>query len=399
MAIDTIGTNAIANDAVTAAKIPAGAVDADITTLPDGSVSTAKLADNAVTGAKLYAKNLGRRNILINGAMRVHQRGTTGQPVGGYGYGCDRWRGYNSGTARYDVVQESITDLAQFNSCYKLTVTTAQSSYGSDISVPIEQSIEGTNTARLSFGTSNAQTVTVSFYVKSSVTGDFACALFNGSPITRSIVQNWTVNSANTWERKTLTFAGDTSGTWRTDKLVGMYVALASIGGSSGTARASAANTWEAGYKNHLANSTNLFATNSATMRFTGIQIEVGDTATDFEHLPYVEDLQLSERYFQLLRAGSVGTAENGSRASFGHRCQTEMRNPPTISLDATRGHLNQPQGGPNQKTTMNNVFWGVTQSEHGGFLVIDTSDSWMTTGRLIFTAGTTGMVKFDAEL
>ena len=282
------------------------------------------------------AENLGHRNILINGALRVHQRGSTGQPVGGYGYGCDRWRGYNSGTARYDVVQESITDLAQFNSCYKLTVTTAQSSYGTDISVPIEQSIEGTNSARLSFGTSNAQTVTVSFYVKSSVTGDFSCALFNGSPITRSIVQNWTVNSANTWERKTLTFAGDTSGTWRTDNLVGMYIALASIGGSSGTARASAANTWEAGYKNHLANSTNIFATNSATMRFTGIQIEVGDAATDFEHRSYAEDLALCHRYYVKDDIGQIHgyvirQSDNLKRANI--QFPQTMRADPSITL------------------------------------------------------------------
>ena len=339
MAIDTIGTNAIANDAVTAAKIPAGAVDADITAIPDGSVSTAKLADNAVTGAKLFSENLGRRNLLINGSMRVHQRGTTGQPVGGYGYGCDRWRGYNSGTARYDVVREDVTDLATFHSCYKLTVTTAQSSYGSDISVGCEQSIEGTNAARLSFGTSNAQTITVSFYVKSSVTGDFACAIFNGNPIDRSIVQNWTVNSANTWERKTLTFAGDTSGTWRTDSLAGMYIALASIGGSSGTARASAANTWEAGYKNHLANSTNIFATNSATMRFTGIQIEIGDAATPFEHFSFGEDLRLCERYYQEYECCAQEWIYNEGNAATHKWWQsfisTPMRGTPTTSLSS----------------------------------------------------------------
>ena len=129
------------------------------------------------------AGGLTGKNLFVNGAMAVDQRNATGQPVGGYGYGVDRWRGYNSGTARYDVSQEAVTDLEGFSYCYKLAVTTTQSSYGSDISVPIEQSIEGYNTARLSFGTSNARAVTVSVYVKSSVTGDFSCALFNGSPV------------------------------------------------------------------------------------------------------------------------------------------------------------------------------------------------------------------------
>ena len=257
--------------------------------ITDDTITTDQIADTSVHG---------RRNLFINGAMAVDQRNATGQPVGGYGYAVDRWRGYNSGTARYDVSQEAITDLQGFSHCYKLAVTTTQSSYGSNISVPIEQSMEGHTTAHLSFGTSNARSVTISFYVKSSVTVYFACALFNGSPITRSIVQNWTVNTADTWEYKTITFAGDTSGTWRTDNLVGAYVALASIGGSAGTARASAANTWEAGYKNHLSTSDNIFATSSATLRFTGIQIEVGNKATPFEQRSFAQEELACYRYY-----------------------------------------------------------------------------------------------------
>ena len=99
MAIDTIGTNAIANDAVNAAKIAAGAVDADITAIPDGSVSTAKIADNAVTGAKLFAENLGRRNLIINGSMRLAQRGTT-STVSGIKT-VDRWGGMFGGCLLY----------------------------------------------------------------------------------------------------------------------------------------------------------------------------------------------------------------------------------------------------------------------------------------------------------
>lgn len=280
------------------------------------------------------------KNLIINGAMAVNQRNSTGQPVGNYGYGVDRWRAFNNGTARFDVSQESVTDLEGFSYCYKLAVTTAQSSYGSDISVPIEQSMEGYTTAHLSFGTSNARAVTISFYVKSSVTGDFSCAMFNGSPITRSIVQNWTVNTADTWEYKTITFAGDTTGTWRTDNLIGAYVTLAGIGGSAGTARASAANTWEAGYKNHLSTSDNIFATNSATLRFTGIQIEVGSTATDFEHRSFGDELARCDRYYQSydLSGSYAGLAmaqcHNGTQSSVAMTFRTPMRASPSMSIN-----------------------------------------------------------------
>lgn len=315
--------------------------------ITDDTITTDQIADDSVHG---------RRNLFINGAMAINQRNTTGQPVGGYGYGVDRWRGYNSGTARYDLSQEAITDLQGFSHCYKLAVTTTQSSYGSDISVPIEQSMEGHTTAHLSFGTSNARSVTISFYVKSSVTGDFACALFNGSPITRSIVQNWTVNTADTWERKTITFAGDTSGTWRTDNLVGAYVALASIGGSAGTARASAANTWEAGYKNHLSTSDNIFATSSATLRFTGIQIEVGDKVTPFEQRSFGEELNLCERYFQQYECSGqqlIYFESNTSNHKFTHtNIQRKMRTTPTISLSTNFGHGGGAGGTINSVTT-----------------------------------------------
>jgi hypothetical protein len=353
---------------------------------------------------------LSNRNLVINGAMVVDQRNATGQPVGGYGYGVDRFRGYNNGTARYDVSQEDITDLEGFSHCYKLAVTTTQSSYGSDISVPIEQSIEGHNTAQLSFGTSNAQTVTISFYVKSSVTGDFSCALFNGSPITRSIVQNWTVNSANTWERKTLTFAGDTSGTWRTDNLVGAYVALASIGGSSGTARASAANTWEDGYKNHLSTSTNIFATSSATLRFSGVQLELGEQATPFEHRSFGDELARCQRYYHRLDSANANgnylrynnhraTSTTGSAGTY--HLPVKMRATPSIGTTGTASDyaLAQPAG-----NTTCSITPAISGDGSGPDLVgIDANvSSGLTTGQavqLMSNNNQTSFIAFDAEL
>ena len=150
----------------------------------------------------------GRRNLIHNGACLVNQRYATGQPVSGYGYGVDRLRGYNSGSARYDLTQAGITDLDGFSKAYKLEVTTAQSTYsGSTISVALETALEGQDIAHLNFGTSNAKNITVSFYVKSSVTGNFACAVFNGNSIDRVNAKDFTINSANTWKESS-TFVG-----------------------------------------------------------------------------------------------------------------------------------------------------------------------------------------------
>ena len=242
----------------------------------------------------------GRRNLIHNGACLVNQRYATGQPVSGYGYGVDRLRGYNSGSARYDLTQAGITDLDGFSKAYKLEVTTAQSTYsGSTISVAIETALEGQDIAHLNFGTSNAKNITISFYVKSSVTGDFACAVFNGNSIDRVNAKDFTINSANTWERKVVTFVGDTGGTWRTDNTQGLYVALASAGSDSNSA-VTTAGTWQGGgYKNRTTSSANIFATNGATMYFTGLQLEIGSQATAFEHHTFAEELALCQRYFE----------------------------------------------------------------------------------------------------
>tara|TARA_B100000123_G_scaffold92510_1_gene67223 strand:- start:557 stop:1135 length:579 start_codon:yes stop_codon:yes gene_type:complete len=189
MAIDTLGANAlasnsvtsakIADDAVTSAKIPAGAVvasdvaDGSVTTakLADGGVSTAKLADNAVTGAKLYAENLGRRNLFINGAMQVAQRGTslamahdglTGQ------YLIDRWRISLGGThEQLDGTYAQVADhpTSVNGKSLKWTTGTAESSYDADEYAYVVQIIEAQNAQHLQYGNSNAQTITVSFYV------------------------------------------------------------------------------------------------------------------------------------------------------------------------------------------------------------------------------------------
>ena len=331
-----------------------GAVLAGVTTISTAAITTANVgAAVTITESGIEASGIGitcaningsqiggRRNLIINGACLVNQRGSTGQPVSGYGYGVDRLRGYNNGSARYDLTQATVTDLPGFSKAYKLEVTTAQSSYsGGTISVPIETVLEGQDIAHLNFGTSNAKNIIISFYVKSSVTGNFACAVFNGNSIDRVNVKDFTINSANTWEYKTISFVGDTGGTWRTDGTQGLYVALASAG--SGDSAVTTAGTWQGGgYKNRTSSSANLFATNGATIQFTGLQLEAGTQATVFEYRSVGEELRLCQRYYQKYigpRLRGVIGAGSQSINRLGMTLLVELRANPTATFSGNQ--------------------------------------------------------------
>ena len=321
MAIDTLGANALASnsvttakiaaDAVTSAKIPADAVIAS--DIADGSITTAKLADNSVTSAK--ALNLGRRNLIINGALNIDQRlsfGTT-TTADGSGYLGDRLNIeglVGGGGATMQVVSDA-PDVFPNGKSGKVTVTGTDTSLAGSDRYTLRHIIEGKNSARLGFGTSNAKTCTLSFYVKSSLTGTFCVAVGNGAN-DRGRPFEYTINSANTWERKTIEVAGDTSGTYLTDAGRGIILRWCM---GVGSARQAAAGSYSAQEVHGTSNQTNLFATNSATFQITGLQFEEGSVATDFEHLSVGEELSLCQRYCEIIPAGHqmVGRIESSS--------------------------------------------------------------------------------------
>jgi len=341
------------------------------------------LASDGTCTAKI-TNNLSNRNLIINGAGLVNQRSATGQPVSGYAYGVDRLRGFNNGSARYDLTQATVTDLAGFSKAYKLEVTTAQSTYsGTTISVGVETVLEGQDIAHLNFGTSNAKNIIVSFYVKSSVTGNFACAVFNGNSIDRVNVKDFTISSANTWERKSVTFVGDTGGTWKTDNTQGLYVALASAGSDSDSA-ITTPGTWQGGgYKNRTTSSANIFATNGATMQFTGLQLEIDNgsgVATEFEMRSYADELKSCERYYQTTNTYGtynqnvgLGIAAGTNNIQFGIGFKTEMRTQPTVILyNGVTGDANKVRSKGGTNTTLNSVGYG--RSPHGIDYTVSTS-------------------------
>jgi hypothetical protein len=267
-----------------------------------------ELAQIASTGVSEAFKNR-----IINGAMVLAQRNTSSvsnsQANSTLAYDTiDRW-GYWAQDSNKFTTQQSSVAPAGFNNSALITSSTALS-IGTGTYYSFSQRIEGFNFADLGFGTANAKTFTVSFWVRSSITGTFPFYCFN-SGYSRSYTSTFTINAVNTWEYKTITIAGDTTGTWLTTNGIGIEVGITLAAGSSWFN--SSANTWTGvSYGLGLTGATNFLATNGATMNITGFQLEVGSSATSFEYRPYGTELQLCQRYYQT--TGSItGVGANSS--------------------------------------------------------------------------------------
>ena len=255
---------------------------------------------------------LSNRNLIINGAMQVAQRGTSATSVANIGYNTvDRFGGNSANAGSFSHTDEQSSDApVGFIKSRKITVTTAQTT-SSGTRNQVRHQVEGFNCSQLNWGTSNAKTVTLSFWVKSSVTGPMAVSFINQSE-THSYVSNYTVNVSNTWEYKTITVEGPTVGTWNTNETIG--VRLAWDLGSGSTNEAPSADTWHTGWYYRTSSSVRLAETLNATWQITGVQLEVGDTATPFEHRSYGQELALCQRYFE-----AVSVQGSGSDKDIGH--------------------------------------------------------------------------------
>ena len=235
------------------------------------------------------------KNKIINGDMRVDQRdGTATINATSVTYNVDRWLGRGVASAGVFTLAQDTTSPANFTNSLKATVTTADSSIASGSSYRIQQMVEGYNMEDLNWGTSDAQSVTLSFWVRSSVTGTFGGSVANGD-FNRFNVFSYTISSADTWEYKTVTITGDTSGTWPTDNSLSLRLNF-SLG--AGSTLLAAVGSWGASTKEGVTGQTNVIATNSATFYVTGVQLEANTTATPFEYLQYEQQLALCQRYY-----------------------------------------------------------------------------------------------------
>ena len=314
------------------------------------------------------------KNRIINGDMRIDQRnaGASVTPSVLFStYTLDRWVAIYSTGSKFSVQQNagSVTPPTGFTNYLGVT---SLSSY----SVPsgegyiISQMIEGFNVADLGWGTANAQTITISFWVRSSLTGTFSGALSNGAE-NRSYAFTYTISSANTWEQKSVTIAGDTTGTWLTNNGIGLRLkmGLGAAGALAGTA-----GSWAAANYYGATGATSVVGTNGATFYITGVQLEVGSTATSFDYRPYGTELALCQRYYQTIQNTGAGTGSAANDGGFiqlaafdatnaygGIVFQQTMRASPTITLSDTAANTLQ-------------LFWNGTGGDCDEFAVQNTS-------------------------
>jgi len=250
------------------------------------------------------------RNRIINGDMRIDQRNAGASVTinaAAATYALDRWFGFGQASDGVFTIQRSTTAPTGFTNSLLVTVTTADASLGSTQSYVLAQYIEGFNCADFGWGAAGAQTVTLSFWVRSSVTGTYSGSLRNGAA-NRSYPFTYSISAANTWEYKTVTVAGDTTGTWATDSTSGPQVIFSLGAGStlSGTAGA-----WAGSNLVGATGATNLIATNGATFYVTGVQLEVGTAATPFERRQFGQELYLCQRYYAAQSASQITRAYN----------------------------------------------------------------------------------------
>ena len=255
---------------------------------------------------------VGTRNRIINGAMEIDQRNAgasiTPTDTGAFTYGLDRWGTFGSQSSKFSVQRNagSVTPPAGFINYLGIT-SLAATTVGSSEAYIVGQEIEGFNVADLGWGTANAQPVTLSFWVRSSLTGTFGGILRNADN-TRSYPFSYIISTANTWEYKTVTIAGDTTGTWLTNNGRGIRL---SFGLGVGSTLSGTAGAWAGVDYRSSTGATSVVGTNGATWYVTGVQLEKGSTATPFERRQFGTELALCQRYLPAIGMGAAGSFVN----------------------------------------------------------------------------------------
>jgi hypothetical protein len=332
----------------------AGATTTDVITATSTSVTVPSLSSSNTFGFK---------NRIINGGMVIDQRnaGASSTPVSG-AYLTDRWVYLASQASKFTAQQNagSVTPPAGFINYLGLTSSSAYSITASDVFY-VSQYIEGLNIADLGWGSASAATITLSFWVRSSLTGTFGGAL-NNSAYNRSYPFTYTISAANTWTPITVTITGDTSGTWLTTNGAGIRL---NFGLGCGSTYSGTAGSWSGSDYRSATGATSVVGTNGATFYITGVQLEVGSAATSFDFRSYGQELALCQRYYQ--SSWDIGTAAGsashiggihvlswGDGNASGISWQVPMRADPTVTFYPTNstsaGNVNS--GGTDRAAT-----------------------------------------------
>ena len=341
------------------------------------------------------------KNRIINGDMRIDQRnaGASVTLTSGGVYTVDRWFGTEDSDGAMTAQQDSSVPTGFVNSV-KCTTTTADGSLSGSQFVIFGQKIEGLNVADLGWGTANAKTITVSFWVRSSLTGTFGGAI-NNSGSSRSYPFTYSISVADTWEQKSVTIAGDTTGTWLTTSGLGLQIVFGLGVGStlSGTAGA-----WASANYVSATGATSVIGTLNATFYITGVQLEAGSVATPFERRPFGTELALCQRYcYAFTSAGSfgstpiVGANQSTTLVRTTFSFPTTMRGSPTTTFSAANTFLVQEINGAANRT-VSAVAISSTSNQN---IFIDFTISSGTAGAsvLVFDNNANAKITVSSEL
>jgi len=349
-----------------------------------------------VNGFTPTTSNMAGRNRIINGDMRIDQR-NAGASVTSNASGVfctDRWNTWEDtdGTA---TVQQSTTAPAGFVNSLLWTTGTADASLGATQYCMLQHRIEGNNIADLAWGTASAATVTLSFWVRSSLTGTFGGA-FRNSAGDRSYPFTYTISAANTFEYKTITVAGDTTGTWLTNNNAGINV---EFGLGVGSTYSGTAGAWAGALYLSATGATSVIGTAGATFYITGVQLEAGSVATPFEHRQYGQELALCQRYY--VRYGDGNSFPFASAQCFtstGAICiislPQPMRATPAVAYSNLALWSAATAGLAVTNLTLNNITGNAVRLDA-------TVDSGLVAGNASFlnSGGSSGNAQFSAEL
>jgi hypothetical protein len=292
------------------------------------------------------------KNRIINGDMRIDQRraGASVTPTSDDTYTLDRWIARLSQSSKYSAQQVSDAPNEFINSI-KITSLSSYSVTSSDY-FQIGQYVEGLNAQDLMWGTANAKTVTLSFWVKSSLTGTFGGTIFGYQTGTPSYPFSYTILAANTWEQKTVTITGPTSGTFNTNNS-GCFTVLFSFG--VGSSLSGTANTWNYSTLYRApTGATSVVGTNGATFYITGVQLEQNTSATPFERRMYNQELANCQRYCEVIKPTgavtyaqiAVGQCEASTSGTVGYFYQVAKRAAPTVTYDTASKYVVTASGG-----------------------------------------------------
>ena len=306
--------------------------------ITDGTITSSDLASGAVPNQSAF------KNIIINGDMSIAQRGTSqasaGSSAGSYDT-VDRFL-FAENFGDFTISQETDVPTGQgFAKSMKFDCTTANASPATNGYLLLQQKVEGQNLQYLKKGTANAESVTMSFWVKSNKTGTYILEL-DDNDNSRNINKSYTINTADTWEKKTITFAGDTTGAFGNDNGDSLKIVWW-LGAGTNYTSGTLATSWESTTNaNRAVGQVNLADSTSNEWYITGVQLEAGTSASDFEFLPVDVNLQRCQRYYQVLAPGGSKfipvVQYQADYRSLAYVFPTEMRTAPTFTIGTYSG-------------------------------------------------------------